>query len=112
MTTKPTILVFAYGTFKDKAVQLELFSTLLPVVGDATLNNWKVYTDREYPYIKPLNGESVNGILIKMNKTHIKIADEWEAVPTIYQREKLDVVLSDGSTKQAYVYTGRNIGLE
>ena len=110
MTKRPTILVFAYGTFKDKEVQLELFSSLLPVVGPATLKNWKVYNDREYPYIKPVEGDEVSGLLIKMNKAHLKIADEWEAVPKIYQREKLDIICEDGSIKQAYVYTGRNIG--
>ncbi len=110
MTQKPSILVFVYGTFKDKAVQLEVFGTLLPVVASATLKNWKIYTDREYPYVKPLKGMEVPGIVIKMNKSHLNIADEWEAVPTIYQREKLDVEFEDGTIKQAYVFTGRNIG--
>lgn len=109
MTQKPTILVFVYGTFKDKAVQLELFGTLLPIVANATLKNWKVYTDKEYPYVKPLNGQEVSGVVIKMNKTHLKKADIWEAVPTIYQREKLEVEFDDGTKKEAYVYTGRNI---
>jgi gamma-glutamylcyclotransferase (GGCT)/AIG2-like uncharacterized protein YtfP len=110
MTTKPTILVFSYGTFKDRAVQLEVFGTILPVVGNATLKDWKVFTDKEYPYVKPLKGKEVKGIVLKMNKSHLKIADQWEAVPTTYQREKIDVVFDDGSVKPAYVFTGRNIG--
>ncbi|MBS4012268.1 MAG: gamma-glutamylcyclotransferase [Bacteroidetes bacterium] len=109
MTQKPTILVFSYGTFKDRAVQLEVFGTILPVVGNATLKNWKVFTDKEYPYVKPLKGDEVKGLILKMNKSQLKIADQWEAVPTTYQREKLDIVLEDGSVKQVYVFTGRNI---
>jgi len=97
-------LLFAYGSLLDPVIQEKLFKRTLTSEAKAILLNWEKYTHEEYPYILPKQGSQVHGEIIALEDKELAIADQWEEVPRVYQREKLEVKLTDGSQLKVWVY--------
>jgi gamma-glutamylcyclotransferase (GGCT)/AIG2-like uncharacterized protein YtfP len=100
--------VFIYGSLVKRQTQKELFGHTLPVFSKALLKDWVLIKDKEYPYIMPSEGKSVEGIVVHMSAEQLEKADQWEEVPHIYHREKVTVRTTDGSYFNVWAYTRRN----
>lgn len=100
--------VFAYGSLRKRKTQLELFGAYPPVYSKATLKDWVLIKDKEYPYIMPADGKVVEGSVLHLSQEQLEKADHWEEVPRVYQREKVTVRTTDGSYFNVWAYTRRN----
>lgn len=100
-------ILFAYGSLIEPEVQEMLFGKKLDNKGKAILENWQKYNHEDYPFISPLDGARVEGVLFVLTHQQLGIADKWEEIPVEYQRELLLVDLGQGMTQQAWVYTKR-----
>lgn len=100
--------VFAYGLLRKRKTQLELFGVYLPVYSKATLKDWVLIKDKEYPYIMHSDGKVVEGSVLHLSQEQLEKADQWEEAPNVYQREKVTVRTTDGSFFNVWTYTRRN----
>ncbi|TVQ83071.1 MAG: gamma-glutamylcyclotransferase [Bacteroidetes bacterium] len=96
--------LFAYGSLLDPVIQEKLFKRTLTSEAKAVLLNWEKFTHEEYPFISPKKGSQVQGEILVLADKELGIADQWEEVPKSYQREKLEVKLTDGSQLKVWVY--------
>ena len=104
--TKATELLFAYGTLQDTELQRILFGTAC-VMRRAVLPGWKLHIAPEgWLFIKPDLAATVSGSLLELDAAALQAADLWEEVPTLYQREKVTVLLDD-EQQEAWTYTRR-----
>lgn len=101
--------VFAYGSLLKRNVQTEVFGASLPAFSKAVLKDWVLIKGKEYPYIMPSDGKSVEGTILQLTAKQLEQADQWEEVPNVYQREKLTVRTTDGSYFNVWAYTRRKI---
>ena len=100
--------VFVYGSLKKKQTQKDLFGVVPQVFSKASLKDWVLIKNKEYPYIKPSEGKTVEGTVLHLSPQQLEQADRWEEVPEVYQREKLTVRTTDGSFFNVWAYTRRN----
>ena len=100
--------VFVYGSLKKRQTQKDLFGLHPPVFSIAVLKDWVLVKNKEYPYIKPLEGKTVEGTVLHLDPGQLEQADRWEEVPEVYQREKVTVRTADGSFFNVWTYTRRN----
>lgn len=100
--------VFVYGSLLKRQTQKELFGVNLPVFSKAVIKDWVLINDKEYPYIMPSDGKSVQGSVVHLTPEQLEKADQWEEVPHVYQREKVTVRTTDGSFFNVWAYTRRN----
>lgn len=100
--------LFAYGSLLKRQTQKELFGQFLPVFSKAVLKDWVFIKSKDFPYILPSEGKMVEGLVLELTSQQLEIADKWEEVPQVYQREKLTVRTTDGSYFNVWAYTRRH----
>lgn len=100
--------VFAYGSLLKRQTQKELFGQSLPVFSKAVLKDWVLIKSKNFPYILPSEGKLVEGSVLQLTPQQLEKADQWEEIPTVYQREKLTVRTADGSYFNVWAYTRRH----
>lgn len=100
--------VFVYGSLKKRQTQKDLFGLQPPVFSKAVLKDWVFIKNKEYPYIKPSESKTVEGVVLHLSTEQLEQADRWEEVPEVYQREKVTVRTTDGSFFNVWTYTRRN----
>ncbi len=73
----------------------------------AVLPGWTLHVVPEgWLFIKPDPAGTVSGSLLELDAAALQAADLWEETPTLYQREKVTVLL-DGDQQEAWAYTRR-----
>lgn len=73
----------------------------------AVLPGWTLHVAPEgWLFIKPEPAGIISGSLLELDAAALQAADLWEEVPTLYQREKITVLL-DGDQQEAWAYTRR-----
>lgn len=105
--TIPMHLLFAYGSLLEVSVQLSLFGKTLTKQGGALLEGWQKIASGDYPYIKPAPGHRAEGELLQLSDEELAIADRWEEIPQVYQREILHVLRPGSETIKVWAYTRR-----
>ncbi|WP_417911835.1 gamma-glutamylcyclotransferase family protein [Candidatus Electronema sp. TJ] len=107
MNIKATELLFSYGTLQDAELQQILFGAQCRM-RKAALPGWTLHVGPEgWLFIKPDPAGTVSGSLLELDAEALRAADLWEETPTLYQREKVNVRLDDGSGLEAWAYTRR-----
>lgn len=102
-----THVLFAYGTLKDRRIQLELFGKTVPSQS-AWINGWGLYVGRDgYLFVKPRIGETLKGLVLRLTDSELAMADLWEDTE-VYARETCRAFLDDGSALTSWLYTRRN----
>lgn len=102
--------LFTYGTLRDPEIQQILFGHRCPAEA-ARLPGWLLCaSDADgYLFIRPEPTATVVGAVIELDATMLAITDQWEEVPR-YQKEKVQVVNADGTSREAWAYTQRHGG--
>lgn len=98
--------LFAYGTLKDKDIQVALFGRQL--IGYAAhIMDWGLYMGKEgYLFVKPCGGGRVDGLILELEPEDLDKADAWEDL-NVYQREICRVVHKN-EEESVYIYTRRS----
>ena len=60
-----------------------------------------------FPALQLKGNYTIQGQLAQIPKQYLKYFDQFEGVPTYYQRETVQVKTENGEIKEAYVYTMR-----
>lgn len=93
--------LFVYGTLKDPQVQIRVLGRRVRGMADR-LPDYKKSTirlsGRQFPIVKPEEGNSVEGLVIAVTPTELIQIDHYEG--RAYQRQK--VTLASG--RSAWVY--------
>lgn len=100
--------VFVYGTLLKPRIQKQLFGCQPEIVAPAKLKGWVLIEHKENPAIIPSESMTVEGMVIHLTEEQLKIADEYEEIPQVYQRERVTVRTADGDFYNVWAYTRRN----
>lgn len=93
---------FAYGSNLDQGAMKFRCPDAVPA-GPAELKNWRL-TFRGVADIEPAQGRVVRGALWWVSKKDIKALDGYEGAPNFYEQRILEIVLADGTLREAMTY--------
>jgi hypothetical protein len=102
--------LFPYGSLVSEARRVELLARHVVSV-PATLYGYAVRRAR-YFYISPEAGTATEGLLLlDLTRVDFEIFDTYEELPILYNREKIEVIDSEGESQRCWVYmpTARTI---
>jgi len=95
--------LFVYGSLLDPAERWRLLRrdvSLLP----ATLFDFSRARTQHY-FVTHAPGASVDGaVLLGLDRTDLRILDEYEQLPELYTRERITVRLEGGSDIECWIY--------
>src|SRR5271168_1088985 len=95
--------LFIYGSLIDPEHRAEIIGRPIEAL-QATLNGYE-HGKRRYWYIRTRSDAAVEGaILTGLTAAELATLDEYEEVPTLYTRERINVALVDGSERECWVY--------
>jgi len=100
--------VFVYGTLLKPRIQKQLFGCQPEIVAPAKLKGWVLIEHKENPAIIPSESKTVEGMVIHLTEDQLRIADEYEETPQVYQRERVTVRTAAGDFYNVWAYTRRN----
>ena len=96
-------ILFVYGALMDPAERLRLLGR--PV--NASPAHLADYTrDRKrYFFVAKKTGASTDGAILEDLTAHdLAILDQYEEVPTLYTRERIEVLTADGRKIECWIY--------
>lgn len=99
--------LFVYGTLKDADMRIKLFDEEVPFE-EGLLVDHELRGGGGFLFVRPRKGHEVRGLLLRLSKSQLGRADQWEDVP-LYSREWAKVVDSGGETIDSWVYLRRGI---
>lgn len=96
-------LLFVYGTLMNPAERLRLLGR--PI--DASPARLAGYTRgrKRYHFVAKLEDAITDGAILEgLSARDFEILDGYEEVPTLYSRERIEVVAADGSKIECWIY--------
>ena len=103
------MFVFVYGTLK-KGKRNHFVISDLPFTSKAETNEKGFYLqdNGNFPYLLRTKSKKlakrIKGEVYSINDSQIAMLDRFEGVPSLYNREIIDVKLENGAIVKAYVY--------
>jgi gamma-glutamylcyclotransferase (GGCT)/AIG2-like uncharacterized protein YtfP len=100
-------LLFVYGSLMNPAERLRLLGR--PI--DASLARLVGYErgrKRHYFVVKKADAVTDGAILEGLSARDLAILDRYEEVPTLYTRERIEVVAADGRKIECWIYMPTN----
>jgi gamma-glutamylcyclotransferase (GGCT)/AIG2-like uncharacterized protein YtfP len=95
-------LLFVYGTLLEEARRREILGHGVDVI-EARLDGYERGHAR-YNYLVRAEGAQTSGlIMLALTEEDLRRLDEYEELPTLYTREQVEVVTSDGMLR-CWVY--------
>ena len=98
------MLYFAYGTNMDVEQMRNRCQDGFSVLGAATLNDYEVVEQKDYPNIRPKEKSKVSGTLFGINEACLVKLDEYEEYLDLYERREVEVVDEKNKSVKALVY--------
>ena len=96
-------ILFVYGALMDPAERLRLLGR--PV--NASPAHLADYTRgrKRYFFVAKKTGASTDGAILEDLTAHdLAILDQYEEVPTLYTRERIEVLTADGRKIECWIY--------
>lgn len=95
--------LFVYGSLVDAAERVRLLGR--PVdASPARLSGYERGRKRYY-FVAPREGAVTAGAILEgMSSRDLEVLDEYEAVPRLYTRERIEVTRADGAVVECWVY--------
>jgi gamma-glutamylcyclotransferase (GGCT)/AIG2-like uncharacterized protein YtfP len=96
-------ILFVYGTLMNPAERLRLLGR--PVnASPAHLRDYKRGRKRYYFVAKQAGAATDGAILDGMTAHDLAILDQYEEVPTLYTRERIEVLTADGGKIECWIF--------
>jgi gamma-glutamylcyclotransferase (GGCT)/AIG2-like uncharacterized protein YtfP len=96
-------MLFVYGTLMNPAERLRLLGR--PVdASPARLAGYARGQKRYYFIARQRDAVTDGAILEDLSPRDLAILDKYEDVPTLYTRERIEVIAADGSRIECWVY--------
>jgi gamma-glutamylcyclotransferase (GGCT)/AIG2-like uncharacterized protein YtfP len=96
-------LLFVYGTLMNPAERLRLLGRPIDA-SPARLAGYTRGLKRHYFVAKLEDAVTDGAILEGLSARDFEILDGYEEVPTLYSRERIEVVAADGSKIECWIY--------
>jgi gamma-glutamylcyclotransferase (GGCT)/AIG2-like uncharacterized protein YtfP len=89
----PAVRLFVYGTLLDDKIQRRVFGRN-PIQEMARLPGWRIIpraVRRKYPGATQRADSILAGALLRIDRRELLHADEYEAAPRLYRRQRVTV---------------------
>jgi gamma-glutamylcyclotransferase (GGCT)/AIG2-like uncharacterized protein YtfP len=96
-------LLFVYGSLMDPAERIRLLARVIEVV-PARLPGYERGQKRYYFVAKRAGAITDGAILEGLNSRDFEVLDAYEDVPTLYTRERIEVLTLDGRRLECWIY--------
>jgi gamma-glutamylcyclotransferase (GGCT)/AIG2-like uncharacterized protein YtfP len=103
MAAKPASLLFVYGALLDPVRRRRLLGRAIEA-RPATLIGYARMRARHYYIVRRAGAETRGGLLIGLGARDFRILDEYEEVPRLYTRERIEVADDRGATIECWIY--------
>ena len=96
-------LLFVYGSLMDPAERIRLLARVIEAV-PARLPGYERGQKRYY-FVAKLAGAITDGAVLEgLGPRDFEILDAYEDVPTLYTRERIEVLTADGRRIECWIY--------
>lgn len=96
-------LLFVYGSLMNPAERLRLLGRPIDA-SPARLSGYARGKTRHY-FVAEQAGAVTDGAILEGLSAHeLEILDEYEEVPTLYTRERIEVLAADGRKIECWIY--------
>ncbi len=95
--------LFVYGALLDPARRLKLLGRGVKA-HPATLGGYARMRARHYYIVREAGAETQGAILIGLGARDFRILDEYEEVPRLYTRERIEVIDDRGGAVECWIY--------
>jgi len=96
-------LLFVYGSLMDPAERIRLLARVVEAV-PARLAGYERGQKRYYFVVKRADAITDGAILEGLGPRDFEILDAYEDVPTLYTRERIEVLTVDGRRSECWIY--------
>jgi gamma-glutamylcyclotransferase (GGCT)/AIG2-like uncharacterized protein YtfP len=96
-------VLFVYGSLMDPAERVRVIGRAFDVI-PARLPGYARGRKRYYFVAKQADSVTDGAILSALSATDLAALDEYEQVPTLYKRERIEVVAADGRKIKCWIY--------
>jgi gamma-glutamylcyclotransferase (GGCT)/AIG2-like uncharacterized protein YtfP len=96
-------LLFVYGSLMDPAERIRLLARVIEAV-PARLPDYERGQKRYY-FVAKQPGAITNGAILEgLQSRDLEVLDAYEDVPTLYTRERIEVLTLDGHRIECWIY--------
>jgi gamma-glutamylcyclotransferase (GGCT)/AIG2-like uncharacterized protein YtfP len=96
-------LLFVYGSLMDPAARIRLLARVVEAV-PARLPGYERGQKRYYFVAKRAGAITDGAILEGLQSRDFEVLDAYEDVPTLYTRERIEVLTLDGRRLECWIY--------
>ena len=96
-------LLFVYGSLIDPAERIRLLARLIEAV-PARLPGYERGQKRYYFVAKLAGAVTPGAVLEGLGPRDFEVLDAYEDVPTLYTRERIEVLTADGRRIECWIY--------
>ena len=97
------VLLFVYGSLMNPAERLRLLGRPIEA-SPARLSGYSRGKKRYY-FVKKEEGAVTDGAILEgLSARELAILDQYEEVPTLYTRERIEVLAADGREIECWIY--------
>jgi gamma-glutamylcyclotransferase (GGCT)/AIG2-like uncharacterized protein YtfP len=96
-------LLFVYGSLMNPAERLRLLGRPIDA-SPARLVGYERGRKRHYFVVKNADAVTDGAILDSLSARDLAILDQYEEVPTLYTRERIEVIAVDGRKIECWIY--------
>ena len=96
-------LLFVYGSLMDPAERVRLLARVVEAV-PARLPGYQRGQKRYYFVVKRADAVTAGAILEGLGPRDFAILDAYEDVPTLYTRDRIEVLTADGHRIECWIY--------
>ena len=96
-------ILFVYGTLTNPAERMRLLGRAI-IASPAQLAGYARGQKRYYFVAKQSGAITKGAILEGLTTRDLKILDNYEEVPTLYTRDRIEVVAADGAHIECWIY--------
>ena len=96
-------LLFVYGSLMDPAERQRLLGRPIEAI-PARLDGYVHGRKRYYFVAKQADAVTEGAILERLSARDLAILDDYEEVPKLYTRERIEVVATDGRKIECWIY--------
>ena len=96
-------LLYVYGSLMDPAERIRLLARVIEAV-PARLAGYE-RDQKRYYFVAKLAGATTDGAILEgLGPRDFEILDAYEDVPTLYTRERIEVLTVDGRRIECWIY--------